>query len=209
MASLEIDHVIFAVRDLDTAAARFLATYGLVAVAGGRHIGHGTGNRLIPLGGAYLELMAVVDVEEARGSALGRRVLEWTALGDRPAAVCLRTDDIEEVCSERGLVVAPMQRVNDDGVMLRWRLAGLDEALGPDALPFFIEWDVEPGLHPAEINVNHPCGAAAIDRVMLGGEETRMAGWLGQPGLGLDVDPGPPGVRAVFLAAGGSTIRVD
>lgn len=205
MASLEIDHVILAVRDLETAAAHYLDAYGLRSVLGGRHAGHGTGNRLIPLGGAYLELMAVVDLAEARGSPLGRRVLDWTEARDRPAAVCLRTDDIEEVCAERDLVPQSMHRINEDGVVLRWTLGGLDEMLGTEALPFFIEWHVEPGLHPAEIDIDHPCGAARIDRVLFGGSEERMEGWLGSGSVGIDVGPGTPGVQAVVLNAGAET----
>ena len=39
--------------------------------AGGRHPGHGTANRIVPLGSSYIELMAVVDRVEADSSPLG------------------------------------------------------------------------------------------------------------------------------------------
>src|SRR5262245_53549604 len=64
-AMLAIDHVILLAADLDHAAARLLKTHGLASLPGGRHPGHGTGNRIVPLGDSYLELMGVVDEVEA------------------------------------------------------------------------------------------------------------------------------------------------
>jgi hypothetical protein len=40
--------------------------YGLASIEGGRHPGWGTANRIIPLGDAYIELVTVVDDEEAQ-----------------------------------------------------------------------------------------------------------------------------------------------
>lgn len=88
---IEIDHVIVAVNDLAAAAARFERDYGLSSVEGGRHRGLGTGNRIVPLGRSYVELMAVVD--ETEQSALASWVRATCAAGDRLAALCLRTDD--------------------------------------------------------------------------------------------------------------------
>ncbi|HEY6653120.1 MAG TPA: VOC family protein, partial [Solirubrobacterales bacterium] len=62
---MHIDHVIYATADLDGAAARVESELGLSVVPGGRHEGHGTHNRIVPLGGGYLELMAVADPHEA------------------------------------------------------------------------------------------------------------------------------------------------
>lgn len=46
-----IDHLIVCVGDLDEAARSFKDRLGLNSVEGGRHPGHGTANRIIPLGG--------------------------------------------------------------------------------------------------------------------------------------------------------------
>ena len=62
---VRIDHAIWATRDLDAAAARFEREHGLRAAGGGRHDGMGTHNRIVPLGGGYLELLAVADADEA------------------------------------------------------------------------------------------------------------------------------------------------
>jgi hypothetical protein len=60
--TLRIDHVVYAVRDLDVAAARLLEEVGLRATPGGTHARWGTANRIASLGGArYVELIAIVD----------------------------------------------------------------------------------------------------------------------------------------------------
>jgi hypothetical protein len=69
---VRIDHVIYATADLEVAAARLEGELGLPALVGGRHEGLGTHNRIVPLGGGYLELLAVADPAEAAGSRLGR-----------------------------------------------------------------------------------------------------------------------------------------
>ena len=79
---LAIDHVIILVEDLDAAARRYYKQQGLASVPGGRHPGHGTANRIVPLGSSYIELMAVVERIEADSSPLGswvkRRLARWS-----------------------------------------------------------------------------------------------------------------------------------
>src|SRR5215203_4290073 len=94
---MRIDHAIWATADLDAAAARFERDHGLVATGGGRHDGLGTYNRIVPLGGGYLELLAVADAEEAARSPLGRSVaaategwLGWAVVVDDVAAAATR-----------------------------------------------------------------------------------------------------------------------
>ena len=50
MSRVWIDHVIYAVDDLDTAGAALFDREGLASVPGGRHEGWGTANRIVPLG---------------------------------------------------------------------------------------------------------------------------------------------------------------
>src|SRR4051812_49512514 len=73
---MRVDHVIWATAALDAAAERMEREHGLPATGGGAHDGMGTHNRIVPLGGGYLELLAVRDRAEAAGSALGRAVTE-------------------------------------------------------------------------------------------------------------------------------------
>jgi hypothetical protein len=200
---LAVDHVIVAVRDLDAGARRFHDDYGLASVPGGRHPGHGTGNRIVPLGDSYIELMAVVDADEAAGSPLGswlgRRLAEQ---GEAPVALCLRTDDIDAVARRTGREPLAMSRTRPDGVELRWHLVALDAAL-TEGLPFFIEWHLADADHPGRTSVEHRSGASGIEWVELGGDPEQLAAWLGPNDLPLRHADGPSGPRRIAVAVAG------
>lgn len=171
--ALVVDHVIVCVANLDGAARRFEDEYGVVSIEGGRHRGHGTANRLVPLGENYIELLAVVAPKEAETSALGTWALHSAAVPGA-AAVCLRTDDIDGVCVRLGLEPTQMSRVTPDGVTLDWSLAGLEEALAND-LPFFIDWNVPDDLHPGRIGVEHPAGNIRLANTTMWGNAAQVA----------------------------------
>jgi hypothetical protein len=193
---LRFDHVIMAVQNLDVAGRRLMERFGLASVPGGRHGGHGTGNHIVPLGSAYVELMAVVDPDEAAGSPLGRWVAAQTADGDRLAGWCLRTDDIDSLGERLDLTPQPMTRLRPDGVELTWRLAGLYEALAT-GVPFFIQWEVPPEHHPARALGD--VEADGISWVEVGGDAHRLEEWLGPHDLDIRVVTGPPGIRHVGI----------
>lgn len=95
---MRIDHVIYATRDLDEAAARIEAELGVRVVVGGRHEGLGTHNRIAPLGDGYLELLAVCDEQEAARSAIGSAVTaRITELGDGLMGWAVEVDDVRPV----------------------------------------------------------------------------------------------------------------
>lgn len=169
---LSIDHVIVLVPDLSRAADHLLDEYGLASVTGGRHTGHGTGNRIVPLGSNYLELMAVVDPVEAAGSAMGRWAAANTTADLTPAAVCLRTDDIASIGRTLDEEPEAMSRQRPDGSILSWRLVGLSDMTGPGNLPFFIEWQCQPEDHPAATPVEHRVDVMGITIVTIGAPGT-------------------------------------
>lgn len=206
---LAIDHVIILVEDLDAAARRYHEEKGLASLPGGRHPGHGTANRIVPLGSSYLELMAVVDRVEADSSPLGswveRRLVNG---GDWPAALCLRTDDIEGVARRTGHQPLLMHRVRPDGVRLEWCLVALDAALS-EGLPFFIQWFVDDVDHPGRALVEHHAAAIGIDWVELGGDQDRLASWLGEHELPLQLVEGAAGPHRLAVAtANGESIII-
>ena len=47
---MKLDHLLIVVADLHAAVAEFESRYGLASVAGGRHTGWGTANRIVLLG---------------------------------------------------------------------------------------------------------------------------------------------------------------
>lgn len=195
--SLQLDHVIVCVDDLDKAATRYERLYEVRVVEGGRHPGHGTANRIIPLGANYIELLAVVDRDEARASPFGSWALTQ-AVDPGPAAVCLRTNDLDAVCRRLGLEQAAMSRATTHGETLRWRVAGLEEGLTGHK-PFFIQWDIPDRLHPGRVEVEHPgCEIRLVDAA-LGGEPQHLSDlhqWAPKPD-GLEYVPIKPGERHV------------
>jgi hypothetical protein len=195
--NLQVDHVILRVDDLDTAAERLRDEFGLASVPGGRHGGHGTANRIVPLGATYLELVAVVDPEEASDSHFG----SWVGHGNEgfPSldALCLRSSDLDALCGRLGLEPFAMGRERPDGVELRWRLAGLEAAI-EEGLPFFMQWDVPDHLLPGHTPVRHPSGARGVSEVVLSGDLDRVRRWAGDA-QGLRLVEGPLRIEAVTI----------
>lgn len=206
--TLAIDHVIFTVRNFDAAADRLARKHGLVSVPGGRHPGHGTGNRIIPLGPNYIELMSVVDDAEAASSPLGRWVSARIAAGDGPAALCLRTDDIEEVADRLGIHAEPMTRRKPDGSELSWHLAGLSRML-EDGFPFFIEWHAAEADLPGRIVVDHSVEPRGISWVEIGGGVRAIADWVGATDIDVRVTGGPAGVKRVGIVTAGGELVLE
>ena len=196
MSGLRVDHLIYAVDDLDEAAARFLDEYGLASVAGGRHPGWGTANRIVPLGPDYLELVAVVDEVEAAASDFGRAVL---AAGAGLAGWAVATDDLAGVARRLGLDVAQGSRERPDGVTLAWRLAGVARALHSAALPFFIQWDGPAELHPGRAAAPHRVAPGGIAWIEVAAEEEALSAWLGESGLPLRIGDGPAALAAAGI----------
>ena len=203
---LELDHVILVVDDLATAAQRLYDEHGLASAEGGRHPGHGTGNRIVPLGNDYLELMAVVDAAEAATSPLGAWVAERAGPDPVAAAVCIRTDDIDAVAGRLGLEAEPMSRRRPDGATLSWRLCGLAEALSPEALPFFIQWDIDPEDHPGRTEVDHAVAPVGIARVEIGGGPASLAQRLDGADLPIRAVGGRPGIGRVAVSTQGGDL---
>jgi hypothetical protein len=173
---LTLSQVIFGVRDLDAATARFRAL-GFDVLDGGVHPGVGTANRVIPLGAQYLELLGVVDPGEARASEYGRALLRATEHGDRIVRWSLRTDDIDGVAARLGITVEPRRRMRPDGEVLTWRAAGLDLALADAPTPFFMQWD-RADQYPGLMRAQHVNSARSVSRLWVTpSDEDRLRTW--------------------------------
>ncbi len=142
--------------------------------------------------------MAVVDEAEAAGSPLGRFVRDFVDGGDRPMALCLRTDDMGAIGSRLGLEPLHMSRTRPDGMELTWDLAGLEDALGDRRLPFFIQWHVDAAHHPGRTPVDHDVIVGGLAWVEHGGDRPSLADRLGDHDL--DIRP-VPGARGLVSAA--------
>lgn len=206
---VELDHVIVAVGDLAAAAARFERDYGLASLEGGRHRGLGTGNRIVPLGRSYVELMAVVDETEAGGSPLAQWLQATCRDGDRLGALCLRTDDIASVAARLGTAAFAMSRVRPDGSELRWELAGLEQTLADPRLPFFIQWHAGPDELPGATPIDHPSGATGIGWVEIGCDEETLRERVGETLPELRPVDGGGGIRRVGITTPDGELILD
>jgi hypothetical protein len=202
----EIDHLVLGVADLDAAAEALLDRHGLVALPGGRHPAWGTANRIVPLGSAYLELVAVVEPDVAAASGFGAWVADMAA-GRCGWGWAVRTDDIEAAAARLGLGVVAGSRVTPDGTELRWRLAGVEAAASERALPFFIAWD-EGTPPPGTTKAHHPAGDVRLVGLTVEADVHRLEQWLGATDLPVDVVPGRRGLVGVEIASSAGTIRL-
>ena len=190
---IELDHVVVAVADLASSYR------GLRSVAGGRHDGWGTANRIVPLGDAYLELVTVVDPAEAETSAFGR----WVAAAPPgPLGWAVRTTELDATAARLGLPVAAGSRATAAGELLRWRVAGFEHAAAEPLLPFFLEWADDA---PFPGRAAPPAGRLA--GLELRGDASRLDAWLGGARLPLTVRPGRPGIARVLVEPGSRTGR--
>jgi hypothetical protein len=210
MSGLWMDHVIYAVDDLDAAAAVMFDREGLASVPGGRHEGWGTANRIVPLGESYLELITVVDVEEAEQSEFGRAVRRALTEDHPLVGWVVATDDIDGVAKRLELEVEERSREADDGSTLSWRLAGLERALKTGGLPFFVQWEVPPERHPGAADVRHETDARGIAWVeVCADNRDAVDEWLGDDAKDLPVritDGDPALAVAAIETAGGAIV---
>jgi hypothetical protein len=186
---VRIDHVIYAAGELDVAAARIEEEFGLRSVAGGRHEGLGTQNRIVPLGGGYLELMAIVEPRAAEGSELAAALhARIERENGRLFAWAVAVDEVEPVAARLGTSISTIRREG-----LTASLTGLEEALRTPFLPFFISRDhgvADPGAAG---------DAGGITWVEIAGDSAGLERWLGNSELSVRVVDGRDGVRAMGI----------
>jgi hypothetical protein len=200
---LSVDHVMFAVADLDRAAARFLEDFGLASVPGGRHPGWGTANRIVPLGDTYLELIAVEDEAVASGSPFGASVVRAVSAGDGWLTWAVRNDRLDATAARLELSTGTGERARPDGQILRWRNAGVDGQTRSPELPFFIAWEGPDAMHPGRTPVEHPSHAQGIAWIELGGDRTTFDRWTDDADLPVRFVRGSRGISSVTMRTSG------
>lgn len=149
---MDVDHIIYAVPDLEAAIEAIERRLWVRAVLGGKHPGAGTHNALLSLGeGAYLEILAP-DPEQDTVAGPLRRALDFS----RPhiATWAANSPDIEARAARAAaarLTIGPVVRASralPDGDTLRWSFTFPPPPEGDGLVPFLIAW--EPGPHPSE-----------------------------------------------------------
>jgi hypothetical protein len=201
---VQIDHVLLPVADLDSASTRLRDKYGLSSQPGGAHPQWGTANRIVPLGGQYLELIAVADPELAAGNPFGQWVSRAAANGDVLAGLMVEPDDFDATCARLSLTPMPGQRTRSDGTSSVWRLAGVAEAISR-TVPCFISWERRDDVFDGDAGV----GASGIAKLELGGDADAISAWLGEPVDGLELVGGAPGIRSLTIKTGNGDVVLD
>jgi hypothetical protein len=162
-----LDHIIWACRDLEYGSRRFETLTGVRPRFGGVHAGGLTHNALVAIGPrCYLEILAPTGPARPHEDPWCR--LARAAEEPRVMTYCMRSScPLSELAlhSERhgwrDAVIAGNGRTTPEGAQLRWKwLAPKIDAFGT-AFPFFIDWLDSP--HPAvSLRTEH-----AEDRIQL------------------------------------------
>ena len=149
---LALDHLVYGVPDLAIAIDEFEKCLGLAPMIGGRHLGLGTHNAILPLmGESYLELIAS-DPDGPTPSQPRPFGLD-TLRSPQLVTWAVRSRAIEtdvERAREQGFdpgIVFPMTRTEPHSETLHWKLTLRQKPFGDGLVPFIIDWGNS--RHPA------------------------------------------------------------
>ncbi|MFN0028156.1 MAG: VOC family protein [Acidimicrobiales bacterium] len=196
---LAIDHLVYATPDLDSSVAELGRRLGVTAMPGGRHVGRGTHNALLHLGGrTYLEIIGPDPSQAlAPGTPMPFGLEERTEAGLVWFAVACPNLAIVVDRLRRGGFEAgdsfDMQRARPDGVLLRWQLSSRPQIPEGGTEPFLIDWLDSP--HPA---LDTPRGVTLRRLDLHHPDPDRVRRYLSL--LSDDPDPGPE----VMVSAAGT-----
>ncbi len=185
---MNVDHLVYGVPDLRAGVAELSDRLGVRAAPGGKHVGRGTHNAILGLGGtSYLEVIAL-DPEQpaARAPLFALGAMRLPRLVAWACAVEGIEERVERVRG-RGYdpgPAEPMSRAREDGSVLRWRLT---QPPPPARLvvPFLIDWGDSP--HPSRAA---PAGLRLVELRAAEPEPRPSRAALGALEVDLPVDPG-------------------
>jgi catechol 2,3-dioxygenase-like lactoylglutathione lyase family enzyme len=148
-----LDHLALATPDLAASVRAFTERTGVEPAAGGSHLGLGTANYLVDLGGgSYLEIIGPDPEQPTPTAPRPFGIDELTE--PRLVTWAVRTDDIDALVAQaRDGGFDPgepraMSRRTPDGELLEWRLTAPRFEYGDGLVPFLIDWGNSP--HPTE-----------------------------------------------------------
>src|SRR5262245_50795607 len=206
LATLQIDHVILGVGDLDRGVAEFERLTGVRAALGGSHPGRGTHNALASLGdGRYLEILA--PRPDAPSSEAVDRLRKLKTL--TPAGWAVATNDPEgtaRALTDAGYEVSartPGSRVKADGTTLDWISFGITKPELEQA-PFFISWNAK-SRHPS---IDAPTGCSLTTVTLALPEQSASRRFFERlTGLGVEVKTAAGAAMQLTLHCPKGTVR--
>lgn len=199
-----IDHLVYAVPDLDEGIAQIEKYLGTRPKAGGHHPNWGTRNALLSLGNrSYLE---VIGPDSQNPGFSGKRPFGIDNL-DSPrlaswAVQVSNLDDISNLSRQYGFDLGEIQdgsRRLPGGGWLTWRLSDpLQERLD-GVMPLFIDWG--PSVHPSQ---TAPPGGRLGDLGLFHPQAQHLQEFLAAAGIAQPVEPaGRPLLLAKILTPAG------
>lgn len=156
----QIDHIVYAVKDLEVAIEWFEAQTGIRPVFGGYHQTQGTKNALVNLGDAcYLEILAIDP------NNLAIQAPRWMGI-DLIETACitrwaLKSSDLlsdAAILERHNKALGNRQtgqRKTTDGTMLSWEMTIPSAAPQIELLPFMVDWRSS-SAHPTQ-NLKPAC----------------------------------------------------
>jgi hypothetical protein len=158
---MKLDHIVIGTRDLNEGARYLESCLRCTLAPGGQHIGFGTHNRLLNLGGgAYLELIALDPSQENNPAmpiqytppfGLGTPEVQAKIANDpQLLAWVVATDNIDQYRSLFEHIGMPTTMRRGE---MQWTITHRKDGLAvPAGLPTFIDWaDVSGGaMHPSQ-----------------------------------------------------------
>ncbi len=156
MTKRAIDHLVYAVSNLEEAVLELEEVLGVKAVLGGHHPTQGTKNALIKLQGSYyLELLATDDTNTliAPPRWMGvdmltkNQITRWSLRADHSLA----TDSTLVRAYDNAMgTVARGSRKTTDGSLLKWELVLPLPSPEVEVVPFMIDWSTSE-KHPSQM----------------------------------------------------------
>lgn len=215
MDGMRVDHVSYTAEHdgLQATAARLAKLIGVEPVDGGVHPRFGTRNVILPLADErYVEVVECLDHPATDKAPFGQAVKARSEAGGGWLGWCVRVDDISPVEERLGRPSVEGNRHRPDGVELRWRQIGVLGLQADPQLPYFVQWQSPPGLHPSQGTT----GAVKLAALEIAGDPRRVGDWLDNcvegPLEDVEVEwvapEGAPGVVAAQFETPNGLVRI-
>lgn len=195
-AELTLDHVIWAVPDLEKGIAFFSEQTGIQPVYGGEHSNGVTANFLVAVGACtYLEIVGPKPGGELSGLGAGAgryssKNMAGFALGLADA------NNAQALFQKAGIEAGALRegsRNKPDGSLVAWKSTSLPGEFGDHTFQFSIEWTA--GVHPA---LTSPKGITLKRLILMGDRAYQYSELVEQFGLPITI-----------MAEGSRNIRLE
>lgn len=189
-----LDHLVLVTPDLSATVADFARRTGVTPAPGGVHVGLGTRNYLVALGGmSYLEIIGP-DPEQSATDAPRPFAVDGLTI-PRTATWAISPPDLDAAIAAaraRGYDPGPaqsMSRLRPDGTLLEWRLTDGDDAHPSGLVPFLIDWSAT--VHPTASDLPT---TPLLSLSATAPEPDEIRPLLSALGTDLDLTTGPVGI---------------